>query len=64
MEKMPALPSPWTALKAISSFMDCDCPERTDPARKRTTATSTTALRPYRSDIFPKMGIIAVEARR
>ena len=60
----PPAPSPWSALKPISSPMFRDSPERAEPTRKMTIAAWNTPLRPYRSLILPYSGVELVEASR
>ena len=42
----PPAPIPWIARKAMSSAMDWDSPESTEPTRKITMASWNSALRP------------------
>ena len=42
----PPAPTPWIARKAMSSAMDWDRPDSTEPTRKITMASWKSALRP------------------
>ncbi len=59
----PPAPSPWTARKAMSSFIDCDRPDNAEPTRKSTIEVMKMPLRPYMSPSLPQIGVEVAVAR-
>ena len=60
----PPPPRPCRARVPISWDMFCDMPARIDPITNTTTADCNMSLRPYRSESFPQIGVLAVDANR
>ena len=52
------------ARNAISSIIECDRPDSTDPARKITIAAWKNTFRPYWSPSLPHSGVDTVVASR
>ena len=60
----PPAPIPWIARNAMSSAMDWDSPDSTEPTRKITMASWKSAFRPKRSPSFPHSGVEMQVVRR